>query len=220
MTAWQSLRFLCLTATPLYLALFCCHERAFGQLYDALDAHPPRWHLDSSDCEARLLSQKHLSDGGKDGRGCEVITFVASHGSEALLVYPIEPVQALDGLTANLSVMSARPGARIGLRVRFPYVKDKTTGRGISVVVYGASYSSAGQFASIGIGLIERALRLKSVAVRREYGARADLSDPYVDAIVVNAYCGLGGIDVDGLPRFGRRFHRIPETMTTIVFGT
>ena len=69
-------------------------SNATAQMVDSLDAHPPRWHLDDSDCEAQVLSQGHLPDGGVGGGGCETITFTATHGTEALLVYPIEPVLA------------------------------------------------------------------------------------------------------------------------------
>ncbi len=189
-----------------------------AQLYDALDAHPPRWHLDSSDCNARVTEHKHLADGGFDGGGCEVITFAAAHGSEALFVYPIEPVRAFDDLTAKLSVMSARSGARVGLRVRFPYTQDKERGRPVAVILYGADYDDAGRFASIGIGLIERPLRLKTVAVRQQYGATADLSDPYIDAVVINGYSGPGTtslrldeLTVEGMVPVGD-FGRMPET--------
>ncbi|MGI9474781.1 MAG: hypothetical protein ACR2NZ_24840 [Rubripirellula sp.] len=163
-----------------------------AQIYDSLDAHPPRWYLDDSDCDARVISQGHLADGGVGGGACEKIMFLASNGTEAYLVYPIEPVRPLDDLTANVSVMSARRGARIGFRIRYPYLQDQTTGRPVSVVVYGAGYDSPGEFASIGVGLIERPLRLKHVAVRSEYGSDADLEDAYVDGVVINAYSGPG----------------------------
>jgi hypothetical protein len=166
--------------------------RAHGQLYDSLDTHPPRWQLDGSDCEARVTSQGHLADGGVGGGACETITFTASHGTEVRLVYAIEPVMPLDDLTANVAVMSAKTGARIGIRVRFPYLRDAESQRPTAAIVYGASYHSPSQFASIGIGMIERPLQLKEVALRREYGSDADLSDAYVDAIVINAYMGPG----------------------------
>ena len=165
---------------------------ALGQIYDSLDAYPPRWHLQSSDCEARVTSQGHLADGGLNGGACETVTLLSGHGTEALLVYPIEPVQPLDDLTATVSVMSAKKGAQIGLRVRYPYLIDPDTSRPVSVVVYGASYQSPSEFASIGVGAIERPLRLKSVAVRTEYGSKVDLQDAYVDGVVVNAYSGTG----------------------------
>jgi len=164
----------------------------FAQIFDSLDAYPPRWHLESSDCDARVTSQGHLAEGGVNAGSCENLTLLSGNGTEALLVYPIEPVQPLDDLTATVSVMSAKKGAQIGFRIRYPYLHNPETGRPVSVVVYGASYQSPSEFASIGVGAIERQVRLKSVAVRREYGSKADLQDAYVDGIVINAYTGAG----------------------------
>ncbi len=164
----------------------------FAQIFDSLDAYPPRWHLENSDCDARVTSQGHLAEGGVNAGACENLTLLAGNGTEALLVYPIEPVQPLDDLTATVSVMSAKRGAQVGFRIRYPYLNDPETGRPVSVVVYGASYQSPSEFASIGVGAIERQVRLKSVAVRREYGSKADLQDAYVDGIVINAYTGAG----------------------------
>jgi hypothetical protein len=165
---------------------------AAGQIYDSLDAYPPRWHLSESDCGARITSHANAPDGGVDGRGCERITLTAGHGTEAILVYPIEPVLPLDDLNVTLSVKSARSGARIGVRVRYPFVEDPATRRPIAVSVYGASYDRTGEYASIGIGMIERQVAMKTIALRREHGIEADLSEPYVDAVVVNAYSGPG----------------------------
>lgn len=167
-----------------------------AQIHDSLDTHPPRWNLSESDCEARLIDQGHLASGGIEGGSCETVTMVTGHGTEALLIYPIEPVLPIDDLHANVSLMSAKQGARIGFRVRYPFLRDKETRRAASVIVYGASYQSPGEFASIGVGLIEKPLRLKNVALRNEYGSAADLSDPYVDGIIVNVYSGPGKTSV------------------------
>ncbi|QDT04318.1 hypothetical protein K227x_27080 [Rubripirellula lacrimiformis] len=179
---------------------------ASAQIFDGLDAYPPRWHLDSSDCQARVIDQDHIVDGGVDGGTCESITFVAANGTEALLVYPIQPVRPLNDLLAKVSVMSARAGAKIGFRIRYPYLRNPETGRPESVTVYGAEYTTPGEFATIGIGMIERALKLKHMAMRGEYGSQADLSDAFVDGIVINAYAGPGKtalrmdeLSVDGL---------------------
>ncbi len=144
------------------------------------------------------------------GGACETVTFTASHGTEVRLVYPIEPVLPLDDLTANVQVMSAKAGVRIGFRVRYPYLRDAESRLPEAVIVYGASYQSPGQFASIGVGMIERPLRMKGIALRQQYGSEADLSDAYVDAIVINAYSGPGTtalrmdeLRVDGLIPLG-----------------
>ena len=197
-TPWQSLR---VAVWLMAIACFSVASSLYGQLYDPLDTHPPRWFLGKSDCDARITEQTHLLEGGVGGGACEVINFSAGNGSEAQLVYPIEPVLPLDDLTATLNVMSAKSGASIGFRVRYPYVRDPVTKNAVAVTIYGASYQSPGEFASIGVGLIEKPLRLKHVALRSEYGLQVDLSDPYVDAVIVNAYSGSGAtaIRVDNL---------------------
>ena len=197
--SWQNVRSQALFWTALLGLLGL--QPADAQYFDSLDTYPPRWHLDGSNCDAQILTQKHLPEGGADGNGCEQVTFSAGHGSEVFLVYRIEPTSVLDQLTANVSVMSARPGAQIGLRVRFPYARDEASGQPIAVVLYGADYDDPGRFDSIGIGMIERPLRLKQIAVRREFGSNVDLRDPYVDAVVINAYSGPGktAIRIDSL---------------------
>lgn len=189
---WQDLRRVTRLASAVSLLVLSMAPPAAAQLYDSLDAHPPRWNLDGSDCNARVLSHRHAAEGGVDGRACEMITLVASHGTEALLVYPLEPLRPLDDLTAKVSVLSARRGARIGFRVRYPYVRDPETRGPASVVVYGTAYEHSGEFASIDIGRIGRSLGIKTMAMRRKHGVDADLSEPYVDAVVLNAYSGPG----------------------------
>ena len=170
--------------------LDCSPARA--DLFDSLDAYPPRWHLDTSDCDARVIDHKNLAGGGLDGGGCESLTFQAGVGSESILVYPIEPVRAFNDLVANVSIMSARKGARIGLRVRFPFVRDPQTRRPVAAIIYGATYEHSGKFQSLGIGNVERELRVKIAKLRSVHGSDANVKNPYIDAIAINAYSGPG----------------------------
>lgn len=163
-----------------------------AQLHDSLDAYPPRFFLDTSDCDARIIDHDNSVTGGVGGGACEMVTMVASSGTQAHLVYPIEPVRPIDDLRAMIEVMSATKGATIGLRVRYPFLRDPETRRPVSVIVFGASYQTPGEFSRIGIASITRPLRIKEIALRSQYGPDCDLSDPYVDAVVINAYNGPG----------------------------
>ncbi|WP_147868493.1 hypothetical protein [Stieleria maiorica] len=163
-----------------------------ADLFDSLDAYPPRLHLDTSDCDARVIEHKNMADGGVDGGGCESMTFQAGVGSEAILVYPLEPIHAINDLVATLSIMSARHGARVGLRVRFPFLRDPQTRRPLSAILYGATYQHPGKFQSLGIGNIERELRIKIANLRAVHGSDANLDNAYIDAMVINAYSGPG----------------------------
>ena len=194
--ARQPIRFCGRIAVCIVIAACISMSMADAQIYDALDAYPPRWQLDTSDCNARIIEHEHLVDGGVGGGGCESVTLTASHGSEALLAYRIEPVRAIDELTAKVSLMSIQSGQRIGMRVRFPYYRDPQTRKPMSVVIYGAPYERPGEYAEIGVGKIEREVRLKSIALRDEHGSQVDLRDPYVDAIVVNVFTAAGKMNV------------------------
>lgn len=174
------------------LATFVHCDAAHAELFDSLDAYPPRWQLDTSDCDARVIDHKNLPTGGVDGGGCESVTFQAGVGSQAILIYPFQPVHAINDLIANVSVMSVRKGSRVGLRVRFPYLRDPQTHRPVSVIIYGTKYDRRGKFQSLGIGSIQRELRIKIAKMRGVHGASANLEDPYVDAVAINAYSGPG----------------------------
>ncbi len=166
--------------------------QAVGQIVDSLDAYPPRWHLAGSDCGASVV--QHLCDpaAGVAGSGCESVTLGSGIGSEAVLEYRIEPVRIIDELTARVHLRSNQRGQRVGMRVRFPYLLDPKTRTSASVIIYGADYREIGQWQMVGVGAIEKPLRLKLVALHREFGSGANLSDPFVDAVVINAYTGPG----------------------------
>ena len=183
---------ICLFFFLLTLSFFRFTPTANGQLIDSLDAYPPRWSLEESDCDARLTEQAHASDAEAEGGACETVTLVASHGTKAILAYPIEPVRPIDELTAVVRVKGLHEGVRVGFRVRFPYVMDEKTKRPASVIVYGSAYNHVGEFQTLGVSDIVRDLKLKQVALRNEYGIKADVASPYVDAVVLNAYGGSG----------------------------
>lgn len=179
---------------------------AAGQLVDPLDAYPPRWHLAVSDCNAQLVRHSSQPRDGIGGSGCESVGLYCGAGTQALLEYRIEPTRVIDELTARVFVKSSKGGQSIGLRVRFPLLIDPATGQSVTVTLFGTSYRDVGQWQLLSIGQIEKSLRLKTVALRREYGSEADLSEVFVDAIVINAYTGPGpttllidNLTVDGI---------------------
>lgn len=197
----------CLTLNPLgqtlsrrhwgvLIVVFClCVVMAAnvrGQLVDPLDAYPPRWHLGFSDCQARLTNHVNEPTSGVGGSGCESVSIHAASGTQAILEYRIEPTRVIDELTARVFIKSSQIGQSIGLRVRFPLVIDPATGQSVAVTVWGAKYRDAGQWQMLGIGAIEKQLRLKSYALRRQYGTDANFGDTFVDAVVINAYTGPG----------------------------
>lgn len=173
-----------------------------GQLVDDLDSYPPRWQLNVDDSNAKVLSHKNKSDGGHDDGPYESITVLAND-QDAILVYPIEPVRVLDDLTAILHVRSVNSGAKIGFRIRYPYLVDPFTRRTVTRVVDGTEYKDESRWQRIGIGVASRLVQNATVTVRGEYGRGADVRDAMIDAITIRvpAHPGESGqtFDLDRL---------------------
>src|SRR6056297_1094579 len=83
---------------------------------------------------------------------------------------------------------SAQPGARIGFRVRYPYVHDKQTGRTVSSLVFGDRYRKAGQWERLRLTDVPQRMREKEAALRVEFDSDVDLRGAFVDAIIVDVY--------------------------------
>ena len=124
------------------------------------------------------------------------LRFMLTWAAKRFWFIPSNPFRAVDELLANVAILSAKRGARIGYRVRFPYLRDKQKRRPVKVVIYGGQYERAGRFEKIGIGSIEAPLRIKKANLRGSYGSDANLDDAYVDAVIVNAYSGPGSTTI------------------------
>ncbi|MEM6364578.1 MAG: hypothetical protein AAF745_09130 [Planctomycetota bacterium] len=169
---------------------------AAGQLLDRLDAYPPRWSLGENDCDSRIVDHGHQRDPAASGQACEILTLKNDRGTRALLLYPIEPTRIIDELTASVAIKSVQTGLSIGFRVRYPHLIDPKTRRPAATYVFGARSRRAGEFQRIGVGAINGLLKLRTISMRNRYGATADVSTPYADAVVIDAYCGPGNTNV------------------------
>ncbi len=159
-----------------------------AQLFDALEQLPLRWQLAENDCHAKVVKHQIDPTGGHDRGPCEAVTLAAGHGTRLLLEYRISPSHVLDDLQAQLWVRSAQPGVRLGVRVRYPYVHDESSGRTVAAIVFGGTHRQAGKWEKLRIDNLPRRLREKEAAIRVEHGADADLRGAFVDAVLVDVY--------------------------------
>lgn len=183
--------------------LFVCAipPHAAGQLFDPLEQLPVRWQLAENDCRARVVRHDLDANGGYDGQPCEAVTLSAGHGTHLLLEYRIDPSRVIDEFTANLWVRVAHDHARVGVRVRYPFLHDPQTRRPVSVIVYGSQHRRPGKWDRLAISQLPRRLREKESALRVEFGGQIDLREPFVDAIVVDVYnqAGVSTVRLDDL---------------------
>lgn len=186
----------CQTLLVLAALLFAPAGPVMAQISDSFDGGRPRFQLAGSDCGAVVTEQDIHLTGGYRGSPAESISIVCGHGSRADLIYPIPPSVVISELTGELWLRSSRSGIRVGMRVVFPHAVDPATGQRIETVVWGSAYAAAGTPARLTVGNVVEQLDLRRLALRSQFGASTDFSGAYVDAVLLNAYAGVGRTDL------------------------
>ena len=179
-------------AVLLLLVAVVSSGRAIAQVHDGFDGGLPRWKLDKSDCRARITNQQVQVRGGRDGRGCEAITVATEYGTFAWLAYPVAPAAVIEECRTRLWVHAVKSGLQLAIRVRFPHATDPVTRASIAVILRGTSYTRVGEWEELVVEDCIRQLNLQQVNLRSEFGPNLDLSDPFIDCVLLNSYTGPG----------------------------
>lgn len=183
---------------------------ASAQRRDGFEGGEPRWRLWESDCSAELRDQRLVATAARSGRLGEQLDIQLGNGSFAYLIYPLPPAAVIDELQVRVSLRTAAGGTQSFLRVVFPNARD-SQGLPLVGLLPGEVAGGGGTWHEITIPLLptpDRAgeelsdqtraidvlLRRQERILRHRYGAQVDLSDPFVDAVVLDLYTGPGQI--------------------------
>jgi hypothetical protein len=167
-----------------------------GQTIDDFGGGTPRWQLVGSDCQARLTRQTMVLHGGRDGRGCEQVELSLGSGTKAWLCYPLSPAPVIDDCAARLWVKASGTGLQLAVRVRFPHATDRSTGQPLEALLRGDDSNLAATWQQLSVDGFSRKLNLQQAILREQFGSSLDLSDPFIDGLMLNAYTGPGSIAV------------------------
>ena len=128
------------------------------------------------------------------GRGCEYIELTAKQGKYLYYVYPVGKAPVNGELRAALWFKANRPGIQLMARVVFPREADPNNlGYRLTTYIRGDTYQQAGQWKSLEIGrAVSQTLNLQKQLLNSELKRNIDITDAYIDALVLNMYAGPG----------------------------
>lgn len=174
---------------------------AFGQRFDSFEGGTPRWALVESDCQAQLVEHEISMIQPRAGRTSELFQVACGTGQNVLLAYPIEPCIALSEFEPQLWTRCSSGGVRLGVRVRFPFAEHPVTHGRLQSLLWGDTYSQAGEWQMLKVTEIEKHLQNAMVGLRQEFGGSLNLEGATIDCLVLNAYTGPGRyrVQVDDL---------------------
>lgn len=188
-------------------------RRAEAQLVETFDRSGPFFSLWRDDCSAQVIPTV------RGEPGVETIEVRYKLGSFVHLAIPIAPSALVDEFRASIRVRCGEGGIRLGVRVVYPKSTHPATNNPISVAVFGTPGPGSGSWGTSTIQKVKQGLEHEERILRARYGSSLNLTDPYIDAIVLDVYRNPGTtkLQIDDLLVEGM----LPPQMTVrdAVFG-
>ncbi len=182
-----------LVAAALWSLVFSSNSE--GQLIETFDRPGEFFTLWQDDCKAVVRRPTPRTP------GVETLDAHFGTGTHVHLIYPIKPCVVVDDLSASLQILCAHDGLRIAFRVVYPRSAHPATNNPLHSLVYGSPTTLSGRWSTSTVRQIVRELEGHQRTLRAQYGPNIDLSQPYVDAVVLDIYRfpGTTRVQIDDL---------------------
>ncbi len=153
-----------------------------GQFLETFDRPGEYFQLWRHDCRARVTRPSQVEP------GVETLEVAFGNGTHAQLVLPIDPCAVVDDLTASMRIRCGHDGLSIAFRVIFPRSTHPATQDPLFCLIFGSPTEGKGQWSVSTVKNMTRELESQKRLLLARYRGEVDLSDPYVDAIVLEVY--------------------------------
>ncbi len=150
------------------------------------------WKYERSDCQAVI--RHHAIEESQEtltGR-TEHVRIRAGAGTYCYVARDTEKSHVIDDYDARIRIRSDRTGLTAYARVVFPHVIDDQTQEPVRVFVLCDQYDRPDSWQELRINGLAKRLAEHVRYVRQRYGRTADVSGPYIDGHVINAFGGPG----------------------------
>jgi len=181
-------------SVALLLALFQCGATARAQTawYEGFEGPNTSWRDAGGDARYQIRDHRRVRGEAHTGDGCEKLTLVGLGGTRAYVAHDVGQPRVIDDLLPTVWVRSDRPGVQLAARVVLPRNTDPRTGRALTTLVAGSTYTQVGRWQQLRIDDISRLLARQVPALRSELGPQIEPGGAYLDRVLLNVYGGPG----------------------------
>lgn len=151
------------------------------------------WTLEGNRNQYRLISQQVLQEAppqapaGFSGTW-QVLALEGTARTQISVIHPLPKSRVIDELKISVAILAERPGARLRVRVVFPYSRNPSTGEPLRFVLLGPEYNRYGKWEVLSLEDIPRLISKQLFVLRAEYGPDVDPKGAYIDQVGVNIY--------------------------------
>ena len=168
--------------------------RAFGQTArcEGFEGPTSSWHEAGGNARYRTLEHQRVRGEAHTGDGCEWLRLQGEGGTSVYISHDVGRPQIIPDLLPTVWVKSDRPGLQLLAHAVLPRTGDPRTGRPLSVVLVGSSYTDVGRWQQLRIDGLSRLLQRQIRVLRAEPGVAIDGREAYLGELVLNVYGGPG----------------------------
>lgn len=165
---------------------------------DGFDEGGPAWSLLFDRSAAGIIRHLRTSDVCHGGQAAELIDVeVASAATTLQMAYPLPPARLIDDTRLSVWFQSNQDGVRLSVRVVLPNQIDPDTGKNLTVLVDGDSYTKIDQWQKLECTDIDRKFRQMLPQLRQRLQSAGDKSEldlagRFVDTAVINIRTSRG----------------------------
>jgi hypothetical protein len=187
-----------LIAAAAMLAALAGPVAAHGQTawYEGFEGPQPSWRDAGGDARYRIQQHGRLQGEAHTGQGCERLTVVGNQGTCVYVSHEVGRPLVIDELMPSVWIKSDRPGLQILARVVLPRAEDPRSGRPVSTLLRGSTYTKVGQWEQLRIENVPQLLARQVRVLRTQLGPGLDGREAYLDGILLNVYGGPGVTNV------------------------
>lgn len=162
------------------------------KLRENFETADPSWRDAGGDTKYRIEVHQRTSQRPHSGASCEYVEINAGNGTYVHLSHDVGRAPVMAELIPSLWVRADRPGLQLMARAVLPHTTDPRTGRPITRLLVGTSYSQTGRWQRLQIDNVAELLTRQVRVLRAERHLDVDAREAYVDRLILNAFGGAG----------------------------
>ena len=176
-------------AAPVFGARSACGQTPW---YEGFEGPETSWRAAGGDAPFQVIKHQRIQGEAFTGDGCEILAISGTGGTSVYFGHDTGRPRVIAELSPTVRVKADRAGLQMLAQIVLPRTKDPRTGRPISTLVRGSSYTTVGRWQQLRIDDVPQRLLRQTRILRTQVGADIDPREAYVERVLLNIYGGPG----------------------------
>jgi hypothetical protein len=164
---------------------------------DGFEGRDPVWVKGTADAPFKEKAHRTTEDMSHTGQRSEYLELQVERGTFIYYNYDTGPAPLADDLSASVWIKANRPGVQLLARLVLPKEKNpKNADEPLTAILRGDTYQQTGRWQRLDLRRPMKLAKDQQQLLRAELNKDIDLTDVYVDQLILNVYTGAGVLEL------------------------